>query len=86
MEEIIQSSVGSFIFSGLLFFIQLYFRTLLSELKNDIEKTEKNITKIFERLDEVTALRIKAKAAEKSIDGIKRDIERIEDKCDRTHN
>jgi hypothetical protein len=36
MEKIIQDQLGSIIFSGLLFFIQLYFRSVLSDLKKEI--------------------------------------------------
>ena len=96
MEEIIQSPLGNFIFSGFIFFVQLYFRTVMVGINKDIEtvkksiesekeKTYNNITKIFERLDRITAIEVKAETAAAAISEIKSDIHRIEDKCDRTH-
>jgi hypothetical protein len=38
MEKIISDQLGNIIFSGLLFFIQLYFRSVLSEIKKEISE------------------------------------------------
>jgi hypothetical protein len=55
MEKIIQDQLGSLVFSGLLFFIQLYFRSILSEIKRDIEElkieSKRKAESIYNRLN-----------------------------------
>jgi hypothetical protein len=56
MEKIIQDQLGSLVFSGLLFFIQLYFRSVLAELKKDISElradAKDRVLFIYNRLNE----------------------------------
>ncbi len=92
MEEIIQSPIGNFIFSGFIFFIQLYFRSVLAGIDKDIsgikknyEDQKQNITKLFGHIDRITAIEVKTENAGSAIAEIKTDIHRIEDKCDRVH-
>jgi hypothetical protein len=71
MEEIIKNPLINYLVGAIVFLTQLFLRSKLNEVKKQDEKTEKNIEKLFERTDKITA--------------IETDLKNLRDECRRNH-
>ena len=71
MEEIFKNPLFNLVFAGLIFFLQLYHRTIMATIMRDMDRSEKRIKELYQRTDEITA--------------IKTDLKNLRDECARLY-
>ena len=71
MEEIFKNPVFNFALTGVVFFAQLYLRTIMAQIMRDRDRADTHIKELYTRTDKIPALET--------------DLRNLRDECARKH-